>query len=43
MMIIAHSLEAGNPFAYFLIFMVFCPPIIIIGFAVVDWIKDHMR
>lgn len=43
MMIIAYGLETGNPFAYFLIFMILYPPIMTIGFALFDWIKIHMR
>lgn len=43
MFAIARGLEHGNPFAYFLIFLIFYPPIVIIIFAIVDKIKEKVN
>lgn len=39
--IIAYSLDNGNPAAYLLLFMLLYPPIMVIFFAVIDWIKKR--
>lgn len=38
--IIAYGLDNGNPVAYLLLFMLLYPPIMVILFAVIDWIKS---
>lgn len=41
MQIIAYGLDNGNPVAYLLLFMLVYPPIMVIIFAVIDWIKKR--
>lgn len=41
MRLIAWGLENGDPTAYVLIFMILYPPIMIIMFAIIDWIKNR--
>lgn len=41
MQIIAYGLNNGNPAAYLLLFMLVYPPIMVIIFAVIDWIKKR--
>ena len=43
MEIIAMGLENGNPAAYCLIFVLLCPPIMWIGFYIVDKIKERRK
>ena len=43
MEVIAHGLEIGHPFAYFLIFMLLYPPVFAIIFAVIDWIRNKRK
>ena len=38
---IALALEQGNPFAYLLLFMILCPPIMVIIFAIIDKFKNR--
>lgn len=42
MFTIARGLENGNPFAYFFIFLILYPPIMIIMFAIIDKIKEKV-
>ena len=39
MFLIAESLERGNPFAYLLLVMIFCPPIVIIIISIIEKLK----
>lgn len=39
--IIAYGLNNGNPAVYLLLFMLVYPPIMVIIFAVIDWIKKR--
>ena len=41
MQAIAIALEHGNPFAYLFLFMILCPPIVVIIFAIIDKIKKR--
>lgn len=41
MEIIALGLENRNPVAYLLIFMFLYPPIMVVIFAIVEWIKGR--
>ena len=40
MQVIAIGLTKGNPFAYFLLFLLLYPPIMIIIFAIIDKIRE---
>ncbi len=40
---IAYAVEQGNPFAYLFLFMILCPPVMIIVFAIIDKIKSKNR
>lgn len=40
MYIIAYGLATKNPVAYLLIFLLLYPPIMVIIFAIIDWIKS---
>lgn len=42
MNLIAWGLETHNPAAYALIFLILYPPIFIIIFAIIDWIKEKI-
>lgn len=41
MQIIAYGLDVGNPAAYLLLFMLLYPPVMVIIYAVIDWIKER--
>lgn len=43
MMRIALALEQGNPFAYLLLFMILCPPVMVIIIAIIDKIKGKIK
>lgn len=43
MQIIAYGLATGNPFAYLLIIILFEPPVMIIGWYIVDKIKEWLK
>ena len=43
MTMIGYGLATGNPFAYILIFMVLYPPIVIIAFGIIEWIKSKRK
>lgn len=43
MIMIALALENGNPFAYLLLFLLLCPPIMVIIFAIINKIIDKMK
>lgn len=41
MLVIARSLDNGNPFAYLFLFMILYPPIMVIIFAIIDKLKKR--
>ena len=43
MFTIAKALDNGNPFAYLLIIVILCPPIVIILFEIIDKIKRRIK
>ena len=43
MNMLAYQLEIHNPLVYLFFFMILYPPIMIIIFGIIDWIKDKIK
>lgn len=43
MQILGYGLATGNPFAYMFLIILFEPPVMIIGFFIVDKIKEWLK
>jgi len=43
MQLIAHGIASGNLVAYMILYIILLPPIMLICFAIIDWIKNKNK